>query len=287
MRFGAEYFGDLANFLAQPLDAVIVCSENARHREHVIAAARAGKHILCEKPIATEVRDAEEMIRVCREEGVLFQIAFPVRYSAAIRKAREYARSGKLGNILAISSTNRGKRPGGWFEDPDLAGGGAATDHIVHLMDVFRWMLGDEVKRVYAELSKENDDSQVETHGLVLLEMHSGTIISIDPSWSYPSAFPTWGDLTMEIVGEKGTLSLDLYKQSSRWYAEDSDKTALLPWMDDLDEGLIADFVESVKEGRSPSITGEDGLRTLSVVKASYKSMETGKFIDLAEIIDS
>ena len=169
----------------------------------------------------------------------------------------------------------------------DLAGGGAATDHIVHLMDVFRWMLGDEVKRVYAELSKENGDSQVETHGLVLLEMHSGTVVSIDPSWSYPSAFPTWGDLTMEIVGEKGTLSLDLYKQSPRWYGEDSDKTALLPWMDDMDEGLIADFVESVKEGRSPSITGEDGLRTLSVVKASYKSMETGQFIDLAEIIDS
>jgi len=282
--YGAAFVADLTEFLSLPLDAVVVCSENARHKEHVVAAARAGKHILCEKPIATSTADAEEMIRVCREEGVSLRIAFPVRHATAARMARDRIRAGELGRILAIRSSNRGKRPGGWFEDPSLSGGGAAADHTVHLTDAIRWMLGDEARRVYAELETSfRDGGTVEDCGVVLLEMRSGTIVSIDPSWSMPDAYPTWGDLAMEIVGERATLTLDLFRQSSRWYASGSAETSWLPWMDDLDEGLIREFVEGVRDGRPPEIAGEDGLRTLEIVEACYASRQTGNFIELTK----
>jgi UDP-N-acetylglucosamine 3-dehydrogenase len=278
-QFNCTYFQDVTEFLQTDLEAVIVCSENAKHREHVVAAARAKKHILCEKPIATEVSDAVEMIRVCEEEGVLLQIAFPVRYSAAIQHMREAIQSGRLGEIIAINATNHGKMPGGWFIDRQLSGGGAATDHIVHVMDIIRWTLNDEVKRVHAELDTRFYDIDVEDCGIVMLEMESGAIVSIDPSWSRPATFPTWGDVTMEIVGTAGTLNLDVFKQSSVFYNDSAKRVQLAPWLDDLDEGLVSDFIGAIKEARPPSISGTDGLRTLEVVKAAYDSFNHKQFV--------
>ena len=89
-----------------------------------------------------------------------------------------------------------------------LSGGGAATDHIVHIMDLIRWILKDEVKSVYAELDTRFYDIDVEDCGMVTLELESGVIVSIDPSWSRPQTFPTWGDAIMNFVGTKGNLKL-------------------------------------------------------------------------------
>ncbi|MDF2679509.1 MAG: gfo/Idh/MocA family oxidoreductase [Brevibacillus sp.] len=270
--YQAEYFQDLGAFLQTDIAAVIICSENARHKEHVIASAKAKKQILCEKPIATEVKDAQEMIRTCKEEGVILQIAYPVRFAPVMEKVKQLIDSKAIGEVLAINGTNHGQMPGGWFIDKALSGGGAATDHIVHLMDLVRWMLQDEVKSVYAELDTRFYEIDVEDCGMVSLEMESGVIVTIDPSWSRPKTFPTWGDVTMHIVGTKGTLEVDVFKQHALYYNDRGNKLQFLPWAVDMDERLIADFIQCVQEGRAPSITGEDGLRTLEVVKAAYES---------------
>lgn len=84
--------------------------------------------------------------------------------------------------------------PGGWFINKSLSGGGAATDHIVHLLDLTRWLLNDEVRNIYAELDTKFYDIDVEDCGMVSAELESGIIVSIDPSWSRPpKTFPTWG----------------------------------------------------------------------------------------------
>ncbi len=270
--YQVDYHRDLREFLQTDVEAVIVCSENARHKEHVIAAAKAKKQILCEKPIATEVKDAEEMIRTCRDEGVILQIAYPVRFSPVMEQVKQLIESQAIGKILAINGTNHGQMPGGWFVDKELSGGGAATDHIVHVMDLVRWLLKDEGKSVYAELDTRFYDIEVEDCGIVSLEMESGVIVTIDPSWSRPKTFPTWGDVTMHIVGTKGTLWVDVFKQHALFYNDRGNRLQYLPWAKDMDEGLIADFVQCVQEGRPPSISGEDGLRTLEIVKAAYES---------------
>lgn len=271
-KYGATYFRDLSAFLQAPLEAVVVCSENARHKEHVIACARAGKHVLCEKPIATDVQDALEMIRVCAKEQVMLQVAYPVRFAPVMQHVKELVQSGALGTILAINSTNHGQMPGGWFVEKEQSGGGAATDHIVHLMDLVRWMLGDEVKSVYAELDTRFYELAVEDCGMVSLVLESGVVVGIDPSWSRPKTFPTWGDVTLRIIGTKGTVEVDGFRQHVLHYDDTAGKLQQLPWAADMDERLIADFVQSVQEKRAPSITGEDGLRTLEVVKAAYES---------------
>ncbi|OAS82506.1 Gfo/Idh/MocA family protein [Metabacillus litoralis] len=282
--FNCQYVENLDRLLELDLQAVVVCSENKKHKEHVIAAARAGKHILCEKPIATEVEDAKEMINVCEEFGVILQVAYPVRFAPAIQRVRELICSGAIGEVVAINGTNHGQMPGGWFIEKELSGGGAATDHIVHVMDLIRWILNDEVKNVYAELDTRFYSIDVEDCGIVTLELESGVIVSIDPSWSRPKTFPTWGDVLLEFVGTKGTLSVDAFKQHSTYYNDSEGKVQHLSWADDMDKGLIDDFLQCIRIKGSPSITGEDGLRTLEVVKAAYESDKLKKVISLNRI---
>lgn len=279
--FDCQYFSDLELLLELDIQAVVVCSENAKHKEHVIAAARAGKHILCEKPFATEVGDAKEMIDECEQAGVILQVAFPVRFAPAIQRVRELIYSGAIGEIVAINGTNHGQMPGGWFIEKERSGGGAATDHIVHVMDLIRWIVDSEVKSVYAELDTRFYSIEVEDCGIVTLELESGVIVTIDPSWSRPSTFPTWGDVLMEFVGTEGTLSVDVFKQHSHFFNDTEGKIQNLSWADDMDKGLIEDFLLSIKQEERPSITGEDGLRTLEVVKAAYESNKFKKVVTI------
>ena len=284
-KYGCEYFSNLEVFLETDIDAVIVCSENAKHKEHVMASARAKKHILCEKPIATEVEDAVEMIRACQEEGVTLQIAFPVRMTPIMNRVKSLVRSGAIGEVVAINGTNHGQMPGGWFIQKELSGGGAAVDHIVHVADVIRWMLDDEVKSVYAEFDTRFYDIDVEDCGMVMLELESGIIATIDPSWSRPKSFPTWGDVTMEIIGTKGSLSVDAFKQHTLYYNNEAGKLQHLPWDDDMDAKLVDSFIHSIKEGEPPAITGEDGLRTLEIVKAAYSANEKKQTVSLSRVL--
>ncbi|MBO1911448.1 Gfo/Idh/MocA family oxidoreductase, partial [Microvirga sp. 3-52] len=208
-------------------------------KEHVISAAQANKHILCEKPLATEVKDAEAMIKACEEAEVILQVAYPVRFAPAIENVRTMIQEGAIGKVLAINATNHGLMPGGWFIDQELSGGGSATDHIVHIMDVIRWIFKDEVKSVYAELDTRFYDIDVEDCGMVSLELESGMIVSIDPSWSRPKTYPTWGNFVMHFVGTKGNLSVDAFKQHSLYYNDVDEKIEELPWSEDMDAGLI------------------------------------------------
>lgn len=278
-RFGAIHYADLAEFLASGIDAVIVCSENSRHYEHVLAAATAGKAILCEKPLAVETAHAERMIRFCAERQVVLSVAFPVRYAFVMQKLKEIADSGALGDIVSIHGTNRGKLPGGWFVEASQSGGGAAIDHIVHLADVYRWLLRSEVRRVYAELDTRFHDIAVEDCGIVLLEFENGTACTIDPSWNRPASFPLWSDFTMEVIGTRASLSVDALKQASVWYGPDG--IELKPWMEDPDKALIDDFIACVRLGKPASVTGRDGLQALNIVKAAYESNALKQFRDI------
>jgi len=284
-RFHSDFYSDLDAMLKTDIQAVVICSENAKHKDHVFAAARAKKHILCEKPIATEVEDARAMIDVCKAEGVELQVAYPVRFSPVIQKVKELIQTGEIGEVLAINGTNHGQMPGGWFIEKELSGGGSATDHIVHVMDLIRWILKEEVSTVYAELDTRFYDIDVEDCGIVTIELESGTIVTIDPSWSRPETFPTWGDVTLEIIGTKGNLSVDVFKQHSVLYDDANKKVQQLPWSSNMDKGLIDDFVRCIKEGDHPSITGEDGLRTLEVVKGAYESAQTNQVVTLNKVI--
>lgn len=273
-KWGVPYYSDYRDLLATDIDAVVVTSENARHHEHAVAAAKAKKHVLCEKPLSTTVEAAQEMIEVCNEHGVILQTAFPVRFHPAVVRAKQLVDQGKVGRIMAIRGTNRGKNPGGWFVDPELSGGGAVIDHTVHVVDLMRWFMGAEVREVYAEVDNLLSDTNIDDCGILTMEFENGVFATLDCSWSRNKTFPVWGDVTVEIIGTEGTLSLDVFSQKLEVYNNDKGLTHA-NWGDDMDSELLRDFVTSVREQKTPSVTGEDGMRAVEVARAAYLSSET------------
>lgn len=274
-HFGAKYYSEYEMLLQQDLDAVIITSENNKHHEYVLAAARAGKHILCEKPIAINVKDAEEMIEVCREFGVILQIAFPVRYNTTVVRAKQLIDEGKLGRIMAMKGTNRGKIPGGWFVDRNLSGGGAVLDHTVHVVDIMRWLSGAEVREVYAEVDNLLSPHPIDDCGILTMEFGNGVLATLDCSWSRNKDYP-WGDVTLEIVGTEGTLKIDSFFQNLDKFTNGNGRQSVF-WGDDMDAELIRDIIGAIKERRDPGITGEDGLQAIEVAFAAYRATESNE----------
>ena len=256
--------------LLDSCDAVIIASENSKHMKYTEMAALKHKHVLCEKPIAVNISDAEHMIKVCKENNVVLQIAFPVRYAPSVRKAKETIDSGVLGDILAVSSTNHGTMPGSWFVEKELSGGGAVIDHTVHVVDIVRWLLNTEITNVSGFYDKLiYDELKVEDCGLLMLELSNGAFMTLDTSWSRPKAHPYWGDVTIRIVGTQGTLFIDAFDEKIEYYCNDK-KNGWMNFDIKFDYNLIREFIDCIKTGRKPLTSGEDGLAALEVVLKAY-----------------
>lgn len=273
---GVPFTTDLAEALAA-CDAVLVASENVRHAELTLAAAAAGKHVLCEKPLATTVEDGVRMVQACREAGVQLMTAFPCRFFPPVVRARELVRQGRIGRVLAMKGTNHGYLPPGWFTDPALAGGGCVMDHTVHVVDLMRWILGAEVREVYAEMGTLfHPGLPVEDAGLLTLEFENGVFATLDTSWSRGPGYYTWGDVTLEIIGTAGTLALDAFAQHLDVYDHEELRPRIAPWGDTDDVPMLAEFVDAVRTGRPVAVTGVDGLRVAEVAIAAYASHRSG-----------
>ena len=270
--------------LLKESEAVVLASTNAAHRRYTLDAAAAGVHVLCEKPLATTVADARAMLDACRDARVQLGVALPVRSSPAMVALKDAIESGRLGVVRAVRATNPGQYPGRWFGDRREAGGGAAMDHTVHVADALRWLLADEVVRVHAELGSFLYGLPVEDCGLLTLDLSRGAFASIDCSWSRPQTYPTWGGVTMHVVGERGTVDVDVFRQSLTHYDDAAGVTKLVGWGDDLNTLMVGSFVDAIIAGRPVPISGEDGLRSLEVVVAAYRSAELRRPVAIAEV---
>lgn len=274
--FGTRYFPNYRALLEADIDAVVIGSENIRHRELATMAAAAGKHILCEKPIATTVADAQAMIDAAKKANVQLMTAFPCRFSPAMVRVKEEVDGGCVGDILAIKGTNRGRMPGGWFIELDKSGGGAVIDHTVHVADLMRWVLRSDPVEVYAEISNLMHHEKYDDIGELTITFDNGVFTTLDTSWSRPKSFPTWGDVTMEIVGTNGVISMDMFAQNIVHYSDETMGVTWHNWGSNIDYLMVRDFVTSVAANVPVSVTGEDGLKALEVALGAYRSQETG-----------
>jgi predicted dehydrogenase len=258
---------------------VVVCSENRNHARDAVAALESAVDVLCEKPISTRVEDARAMIQASVDTGRQLRTAFPVRYLPAMRQAREIVRSGGLGRILAVNGTNHGRIPGGWFLDPELAGGGAVMDHTVHVADALRWMLDAEARSVYAEIGTFFGADGIDDGAILTLELEGGVIAdgafaTIDPSWSRGEGYPTWGDVTLRITGTSGVLEVDAFARRLTTFDHEAGCTSWTHTGEDMNVLMLEDFLRGVTEGSPAGASGVDGLRALEVVLAAYRSAE-------------
>ena len=280
-RFDTPFHDDVDTLLdAGAVHAVVVCSETDRHRELVEAAARRGLAVLCEKPIATTLADAEAMIRVCDEHHVQLHVAFVTRFYPVVQQVRAAIAAGSIGDVVAMVGGNRGRPPlapsyPSWITDPVRSGGGALIDHSVHVTDVMRHLTGGEAVRVNAEVDDRFWTSGVDDMAALSVEFDNGAIAAIDPSWSVPAGNP-WGyDFFLRILGSNGAISIDDTAESLRFAGEEAMR--LVPFGVDIDAAMVEAFLESIRVGEliDPCADGTDGYRALEIALAGYEAAAT------------
>jgi UDP-N-acetylglucosamine 3-dehydrogenase len=286
-QFNIRWFATHEALVAEKPDGVIVCSENANRRELVELAAKAGINILCEKPIEVTLADAEAMRDVCAANHVRFMTAFPIRFASPVLSVKAMLERGDLGRLYAANGINHSEIPRehrAWFAQKALAGGGAVMDHTAHLVDTLRWYLGSEVVEVFAEVDNlfYPGEVDVDTAGIVLLTFANGVFASVDCSWSRPTIYPRWGHFKMDVLGENGFVTLDALAQHLTLYSKHTiRRPTWINWGPDSNQGMINEFVASIRERREPSVTWRDGYEALRVALACYQSAQTGQPVRL------
>ena len=208
----AATFTDLSALLAADIDAVYVATPNHLHRPVVEAAARAGKHVLCEKPMATTLDDARAMVEVCAQNGVVYATAFDQRFHAAHERLRELIEQGALGEITLARVhyacwTPHNWRPDSddgthdnWRVDPQRAGGGALIDLAPHGLDLTQMLLGQPLVEVACLLQQRIFDYPVDDGAALIGRFADNTLLTMNVAYNCPDNYPR---RTLEIVGTK------------------------------------------------------------------------------------
>jgi predicted dehydrogenase len=269
-KSGLPFVGYADDLLAI-VDAVVICSENVSHVAHIEMAARAGKHILCEKPVGVSASDFDRMSKAVNDAGVRFMTAFPCRFTPAYRRLRERLKSGEIGEIRGVCATNRGSCPFSWFVEKELSGGGAMIDHVVHVADLLNDLFRVAPISVDAQIGNRMYGQEWEDSALVSIEYPGGIIATIDSSWSRPKGFRTWGDVMISFVGTKGVMELDLFSADVHRYGVEGHSVG--SFGSDADAQMIDEFVQACLSGRETEVTLADGIAAAQVAVRAYASL--------------
>lgn len=270
----------------EDVDAVDICLTHDLHAEVAIAAARAGKHILVEKPIATTLEDGWAMVRAAREAGVVLMTAFVERFEAENQRTKQLIDEGWLGTpILAqLDHLQDVYIPEGhWARERKRLGGGAIASAGCHRLDLLRWFIG-EIEWVSAETLYAPHRMEGEVAGVVNLQFSCGAIATMSINWQSPyRAFyrKLWIEGTEGAVHNWG--GLHVFSRKKPEWAEGFVKLDLEPV--DPFAAEIRHFVECVREHKEPLTNGEDSLRSQAVAVAANVSEQTGCRVRPADLL--
>ncbi|MDK2811481.1 MAG: hypothetical protein PWR27_2190 [Petroclostridium sp.] len=296
-QYGMRAYTDYKELLAnEEVDAVIVCTPNYLHAPMSIYALKAGKHVLCEKPMAISAEEAEEMIKVAKENNKFLMIGHNQRLMKPHIKAKEILDSRRLGKVLTFRTTfghggpeqwSAAKSKDTWFFKKDEAFVGAMGDLGVHKADLIRWLLGEEITEVaafIATLEKKYENGQiinVDDNATCILKTESGILGSLIASWTYKGD----EDNGTILYCEKGVLKIGYdpefqvtvtYRDGARECYNVGDIATNLK---QVNSGVSELFVDCILNNRAPEISGEEGYKALKIILACLESQEKSTFV--------
>jgi len=295
-RWGARSYSSVEEMLAvEKLDLVSLAMPNRFHADTAVAAARAGVHVICEKPLALNLYDADRMVAACSEAGVLLLYGEELCFAPKYRRAKTLIGNGAFGTVFSLNHRERHSGPHAeWFYDPDLSGGGALLDMACHGIELCRWLLDKEpVTSVFSRLGTfRHRESAVEDHAVVSLHFASGAIATIEGSWAAIGGI----DERLEVLGDGGSMVADLARGSAMLTfsetgvdyasekAADTRGWSYVSYEEAWQWGWpqeFSHFVDCVEGEAEPEETGSDGRATLEIVMAAYQSAGTGVAVEL------
>ncbi|NLM10816.1 MAG: inositol 2-dehydrogenase [Clostridiaceae bacterium] len=274
--------GNYTDILNDPgIDAVLICSPTDTHAQISIEAAKAGKHIFCEKPVDMDPDIIREVLNHVEQAGVIFQVGFNRRFDKNFRKAFNTVREGKVGDIHIIKITSRDPAP----PTPEYikVSGGIFMDMTIHDFDMVRYLSGSEVTEVYATGSVMIDRSIGEFGDIdtaaVILKFRNGAIGIIDNSRKAVYGY----DQRIEVFGSKGCVTVSNETESLAVLSNETGVWAEKPkyfFLERYKESFIieiGEFIDSILNNRKPPVDGSDGLNSVLIAKAAKESFMTGK----------
>ncbi|HEX7064005.1 MAG TPA: Gfo/Idh/MocA family oxidoreductase [Bacillales bacterium] len=293
--YGAKAYYDYKELLKNSeVDAVSVCLPNYLHAPVSIDALNAGKHVLCEKPMATSKKEAEAMIQAASDNNRKLMIAHNQRFVPSHEKAKQLIKDGAIGKVYSFRTTFGHGGPEGWSMDgkdswffkKEQAFIGAMGDLGVHKSDIIRFLLDEEVVEVSAMVeTSAKSDTDVDDNAVCILKTENGVIGTLTASWSYVSQ----EDNSTIIYGEKGILRLEddpAYSLIAQYQNGETVKYEL-GQIQSNDEGgqtsshVIEHFVSCIVNDLPSPVSGEEGMKSLEVILAALKSSETEGLVRL------
>jgi 1,5-anhydro-D-fructose reductase (1,5-anhydro-D-mannitol-forming) len=273
---------ELEDLLARPdVDVVAIASPNALHPDQAIAAARAGKHVFCDKPLAATVEDAQRVLDECRAAGVRIGIDFQTRHHTAFHEARRVIASGEIGAVIAIQvDASPGAVPlGGWRTDPALAGLGATNNIAVHIHDLLRFLVDDNVVEV-AAMFDVGREPVLERMPMVLMRFSRGAMAFANGNQLTPMPL---NDIV--IHGTEGridgrNITRPMKDGTMRITTAAGERSGAYS-SHDAYERTVRAFREAIEEGRDPNPSGLDGLRSVELSDAIARSAREGRHVTL------
>lgn len=282
-------YDDLQAALADPrVDAVWIATPHDRHRPAVEAAAAARKHVLCEKPLATTIDDARAIVAACRRAGVALGTGFHLRHHPLHEEAHRIVAAGGAGEIVSIAGEWSLETPpsagAAWRRDPEASGGGILTGTGVHVIDLLRFILDDEVVAVSAMTDGATSPiAPLETRVMALLRFRRGVLGVI--RCARPVHAPT-NDLT--IVGTRATLigrgTIDEAAHGRLEVAGAEAELSGTPAGTNMYARQVEAFARAALSGEEPNASGWDGLAAAVVSAAIYESARSGREVAITSI---
>jgi len=287
---GVKFYDNLDEFLACGVEAISVCERNHLHAPVSIKALEAGVHVLCEKPMALNLEDAQAMIDAAKKAGKVLMIDQSQRYSPAHKKAKAVIDSGVLGKIYHLQTTFAHPGPEGWsktsewFFNKSIAGFGPLADLGVHKCDLVRWLTGLEATKIIAHKATLEKPGTVEDNSQALVQFDNGALGTISTSWTCHGT----EDNSLTLFCEKGVLRLNYEADSIVVYDKLNGGRAVYDagaiQSNDQDKwylGVIQGFVDAILGRADVPVPAIDGYKALEMVVAMEQSIETGGWVDL------
>jgi predicted dehydrogenase len=268
------------------VDIVYVCLPNSMHAEYTIRAAKAGKHVMCEKPMAVSVAECEAMIRACKTAGKKLMIGYRCHFEPFNLEAMRLAKTGAAGKIRYVRSEHGFVQgdPNKWRLKRALSGGGSLMDMGIYSLQAARYMTGEEPIAVTARESTDRRDPRFrEVEDMIewTLEFPSGAIAGCQSMYSANQNH-------ILLMGDKGRIELEpatRYDGNKMWTGRDGRETAITspppgPGKTQF-AGQLDHLAECILDGREPIVSGEEGLRDMRIVEAIYRSVREGRTVKL------
>ena len=293
--YGVAYEPDFDALLSRrDVDAVLIATPHAVHREQVIEAAARGKHVLIEKPMATSTADCSLMIDACQQAGVALEVIQTLRFRGTLARARAAIEEGRIGKVRMLRGQSLGRDyivdTSAWAARPE--NGGAFLDMGVHNFDIMRFLTGSEARRVFSHITTYGSSEAPGLSAMTELLFEDGAVAQMWMSFEVPAAGLTGSQHRYVVVGERGALDIDGYGKlqidtGSGWQTLweqppiDFVNRPLEPARLEAFYTQTQAFVDDVLDGREPTVSGEVGRAAVEIVEAAWRSSETGQAVEL------